>query len=221
MTRHINAEGLAAIKSYEGLRLNAYRDSGGILTIGYGHTSAAGAPAVTAGMKISEAEAEKILRDDLAAFEDSVSSAVKVGLSDNQFAALVSFTFNVGEAALLKSTLLRKLNAKNYAAVPGELMKWTKVNGKTVAGLVNRRSAEAALWSKGGAVAGNMEEPKVEPKNAFLTPEGLGASGAVISGAAAFSGVQGPLAYALAFGVVVGVAIAAYYFWHRIRAANP
>lgn len=222
MTRHINAEGLDRIKSFEGLRLTAYKDTGGVLTIGYGHTSAAGAPPVKAGMKITKPKAEEILRADLGQYEAAVEMAVTVPLSDNQFAALVSFTYNVGPEALRKSTLLRKLNARNYSAVPIELMKWTKDNGRIIAGLVNRRTAESALWSSGGAVAGNMTEPvrQSTTKAALLTPESAGAAGAVLSGAGALSGVQGPLAYALAFGVVVCIAFAAYYFWQRIHEAQ-
>jgi lysozyme len=87
----------------------AYRDVGGIWTICYGHTDAASAPVVTPSMIITEAEAEAILRADLAKFEERVSRLVKVPLTDNQHAVLVSFDFNIGR--LGKSTLLKKLNA--------------------------------------------------------------------------------------------------------------
>lgn len=147
MTRRINRAGLAHIKSWEGLRLTAYLDVANVLTIGYGSTG----PHVRPGMKITEEQAEALLKQDLDRFEARVENYVKVPLSDNQFAALVSFDFNTG--ALHKSTLLKKLNAGDYKAVPGELMKWTKakVGGKltTVKGLVNRRTSEVGLWKSG------------------------------------------------------------------------
>jgi lysozyme len=83
---------------------------------------------------------------DLVRFERAVQRAVTVPLTDNQFAALVSFTFNLGEGALQKSTLLKLLNAGDYNSVPSELQKWVKAGGQTLAGLVKRRMAEADLW---------------------------------------------------------------------------
>lgn len=160
--RKINKDGLNLIKQWEGKKLTAYKDTGGILTIGYGHTSAAGAPKVVAGMKISDKEADEILQSDLSKFEKRVSELVKVFLTENQYAALVSFDYNTG--ALHKSTLLKKLNAGDYDSVPSELMKWVNVKGKRVKGLVNRRSAEVGLWSKGSSVA-STDTVKPEENN--------------------------------------------------------
>lgn len=159
MTRRINAAGLALVKKWEGRKLLAYYDTGGVLTIGYGSTG----KHVKPGMRISEAQAEKLLMDDLDRFEKRVDSLVKVPLSDNQFAALVSFDFNTG--AIHKSTLLKKLNAGNYAAVPSELMKWVNDNGKRIPGLVNRRKAEVALWHSKAASA-PIPQPKPEQPSA-------------------------------------------------------
>lgn len=159
MARRINDEGLEVIKRFEGKRLTAYRDPVGILTIGYGHTDAAGPPQVRPGTVITEAQAEAILRQDLGQYERAVEEGVKVALSDNQFAALVSFTFNVGPANLAKSTLLKKLNAGDYDAVPGELVKWNRAGGKVLAGLTNRRAAESGLWAKGSPVSSRSVEP--------------------------------------------------------------
>lgn len=178
MTRTINQDGLAHIKRFEGLRLKAYSDVAGVLTIGYGHTSAAGAPKVYAGQTITEADAEKILMSDLAKFEARVSRLVKVPLTDNQFAVLVSFDFNTG--ALHKSTLLKKLNAGDYDAVPAELMKWVNAGGKRVQGLVNRRAAEAGLWAKGEFVSSNtVEAKKAVPVKDVAVIGGTGTTGAV------------------------------------------
>lgn len=144
MTRRVNAETLALIQQWEGLRLEAYQDVGGVWTIGYGHTKTA-----KPGMKISKGQATALLRQDLADAEAAVSSLTTVELSDNQYGALVSLVYNIGAGAFQRSTLLRKLNAGDYAAVPGELARWNKVNGKPVEGLSNRRAAEAGLWVRG------------------------------------------------------------------------
>ncbi|SBW14021.1 putative membrane protein [Brucella sp. 10RB9215] len=177
MARRINAAGLSLVKQWEGLRTTAYRDVASVLTIGYGHTSAAGAPKVTPGMTIGGIEAERILKADLAKFEARVERLVKVPLTDNQFAALVSFDFNTG--ALDKSTLLKKLNKGDYAAVPVELMKWVNAGGKKINGLVNRRAAEAGLWAKGDFVSSNyVPATTAANKTDVATIGGAGAAGA-------------------------------------------
>ncbi|MDX3929265.1 MAG: lysozyme [Shinella sp.] len=177
MTRRINAAGLSHVKQWEGLELVAYKDVAGVLTIGYGHTSAAGIPHVKAGMRISEKEAEDILRADLAKFEERVERLVKVPLTDNQFAVLVSFDFNTGK--LHSSTLLKKLNAGDYGAVPVELMKWVHSGGKKVKGLVNRRAAEAGLWAKGEFVSSNTVDASTKvPAQDVVVVGTTGAAGA-------------------------------------------
>lgn len=177
--RMINVETLALIKQWEGCRLTAYKDVAGIWTIGYGHTRSA-----KQGMVISQTDADNLLRLDLEEFEEAVSKLVKVGLTDNQFGALVSFAFNVGVGAFGRSTLLRKLNAGEYGAVPTELMKWDKarVGGKLqpVQGLANRRAAEAGLWVKGSHVSGResgvAEDRPGTLAEAAKTDTGIGAA---------------------------------------------
>jgi len=177
MTRRINAAGLSLIKQWEGLKTTAYKDVAGIWTIGYGHTSAAGAPKVTPGMAIGDKEAERILKTDLAKFEARVERLVTVPVNDNQFAVLVSFDFNTG--ALHKSTLLKKLNTGDYDAVPGELAKWVNAGGRKVQGLVNRRAAEAGLWAKGAFVSSNTVTATTKTnKTDVATIGGAGAAGA-------------------------------------------
>lgn len=208
MTRRINAAGLALVKQWDGLKTKAYRDVAGIWTVGYGHTSAAGAPAVTPNMAITEAEAEKILRADLAKFEDQVSRLVKVPLSDNQFAVL-DFDFNTGR--LGKSTLLKRLNAGDYDAVPAGPMKWVNAGGKRVKGLVNRRSAEAGLWAKGEFVSSNTV-PAAPKAPDVVTKENVSWAAGILSTVAfAFTG-NGPLQWALAAILVVAFAIGAFLF---------
>lgn len=180
MTRRISAAGLALVKQWEGCELVSYKDVAGVWTIGYGHTSSAGIPYVKPGMRINAVEAEEILKSDLRKFEERVERLVKVPLTDNQFAVLVSFDFNTG--ALHKSTLLKKLNAGDYDAVPGELMKWVNAGGKKVKGLVNRRSAEAGLWAKGEFVSSsNAPVQKTVAKKDVAVIVGTGAGGAVTS----------------------------------------
>lgn len=137
----ISGAGLDLIKRFEGLRLTAYPDSAGVWTIGWGHTKG-----VHKGQQITEVGAVKLLRDDLAWAEEAVTDAVKVPLNQNQFDALVSFTFNVGEGALKKSTLLKLLNSGNYTAAANQLDLWINAGGKPLAGLKTRRDAEQALF---------------------------------------------------------------------------
>ena len=135
------------LKKFEGCRLRAYKDPIGIWTIGYGHTSAAGEPIVKEGLTIRQAEAEEILRRDLGRYEVPVAALVKVELEQHQFDVLVDFAYNAGVGNLKSSTLLKKVNAEDFDAVPKELMKWTKAAGKELPGLVRRRQAEIAWWS--------------------------------------------------------------------------
>jgi GH24 family phage-related lysozyme (muramidase) len=158
-------KGVALIKAHEGKRLSAYTCPGGVLTIGYGHTSAAGKPDVVRGMRISEREAEDILRRDLSRFEARVNRLVKVPLTQGQFDALVSFDFNTGK--LHSSTLLKRLNAGKYSDVPRQLMRWVNGGGRELPGLVRRRRDEAELWRSldPGATGGvadiaEIDEPK-------------------------------------------------------------
>ena len=134
--------GLAKTKEFEGLRLNAYRDIGGVWTIGYGHTGN-----VIPGMTITQAEADDLLRKDVHWAVDCVNRAVTVPVSQNQFDALVDFTFNIGCGAFRNSTLLRRLNAKNYAEAAEEFTRWKFVQGVEVAGLLRRREADKKLFT--------------------------------------------------------------------------
>lgn len=210
--RRISAEGIAFIKQWEGLRLDAYRCSAGVWTIGYGHTASA-----REGMRITEAQADKLLLQDLALFEAEVSRAVDVKLTDNQFAALVSWAYNVGVRAMHSSTLIRKLNAGNFGAVPGELARWNKVKGNVSQGLSNRRAAEAGLWARGAFVASRDVEP-TEPASSSATA-GAGKLGGVAAAAAtaapAITGL-GDLHWAVGVALVAGVvALAAVWLLRR------
>lgn len=137
-----NDAGIELIKRFEGLRLEPYQCSANKWTIGYGHTRGVSAsmPAIT------EEAAEILLRGDLEWAEKAVNDAVEVPLNDNQFAALVSWTFNLGEGALLRSTMLKWLNQGDYLGVPQQMLKWDRAGGDRLLGLVRRRLDEAKLF---------------------------------------------------------------------------
>jgi len=130
----------------EGERLVAYRDTNGTLTIGVGHTGLD----VTPGLRITPETSRALLLRDLAWATNCVSKNVHVALTEPQWIALVSFVFNEGETKFLTSTMLRLLNAGDYASVPVQLARWNKetVNGalRINDGLTNRRGAEIKLW---------------------------------------------------------------------------
>lgn len=133
------------IKDHEGLRLTAYKDGGGVWTIGYGHTGAD----VREGLTIPLSEAERLLTRDLKTAEGHVNGAVQVKLTQNQFDALVSFVYNVGGEAFRTSTMLRLLNAGDYVGAANQFPRWNKDNGKVVQGLINRRAKERDLFLRG------------------------------------------------------------------------
>ncbi|MGR2678743.1 lysozyme [Chromobacterium haemolyticum] len=137
-----SANGIKLIQQFEGLRLKAYQDAVGVWTIGYGHTG----PDVTPGLVITQAQADALLARDLSRFESGVTRLVQVPLNQNQFDALVCFSFNLGLGALQGSTLLRLLNAGDYAGAAAQFPRWNKAGGKVLPGLTRRRVAEQALF---------------------------------------------------------------------------
>ena len=141
----IPKQAIELIQKYEGLKLSSYLCPANVWTIGYGTTRIKG-KAVTSGMTCTEQQAEEYLRDDLQVFAQAVKQLVKVPLNDNQFSALLSFTYNLGVGALEKSTLLKKLNEGSYGAAQAEFLKWIRAGGKILPGLVRRRGEEAELF---------------------------------------------------------------------------
>ena len=143
----ISEKGLSMIERFEGCLLKASNKLDGVWTIGYGQTGSYYGKRVRRGMTTTKAEAHAWLRDhSIKTYEDAVTQAVKVPLNQNQFDALVSFTYNVGVGALKQSTALRKLNAGDYAGAADALTMWMKCKGKVLAGLVRRRKEERALF---------------------------------------------------------------------------
>lgn len=137
-----SSKGIELLKEFEGCRLKAYKDQGGVLTIGYGHTG----QDVTSDKVISQGMAEQLLRQDLENFEHGVNSVVKVVINQNQFDALVTFSFNVGLAALTRSSLLKQVNLKHFKEAADRFLDWCHINGQVSKGLLRRREAEHQLF---------------------------------------------------------------------------
>lgn len=157
MAMQVGQRGKNLFKEWEGLVTHEYLDSGGAPTIGIGHlltrserTSgkiSIGGQALDYRNGITEQQCWDLLDEDLGGTEAMINETVKVSLNQNQFDALVSFAFNVGDGAFRSSTLLRLLNQGQYDQVPAQLRRWNMDNGHVVQGLINRRNKEIALWN--------------------------------------------------------------------------
>ena len=140
----VGYKGLKLIKQYEGLRLKAYKCPAGVWTIGYGHTKG-----VKEGDVITERDADRLLSEDLTPVEQYLNANM-AGLNQNQFDALASFCFNLGINNFVRSTLKKKIEAHaSKSEITGEFLKWVNANGKVMAGLLKRRTAEANLYFEG------------------------------------------------------------------------
>jgi len=131
----MSAAGLALLKASEGFRASAYLDAVGFLTIGYGHR-----------ILPTEAQASTLLAADVVSAQNAVLRLVHVPLTQGQFDALVDFTYNLGAGKLSGSTLLRDLNAGQYAAAACQLLLWDHAGPRELAALKSRREAEFNLW---------------------------------------------------------------------------
>lgn len=138
--------GINLIKTFEGFRTESYLCPAGVWTIGYGHTG----PEVKAGIRMTEAEGQAVLKKDLKRFEKIIEDNVKIELNQNQFDALVSFVFNIGGGAFKDSTLLKRLNSKEdpNRVAREEMPRWNKGGGRVLEGLKRRRDAEVELFTK-------------------------------------------------------------------------
>jgi lysozyme len=140
--RHITQQGLDLIKHFEGFSPTVYKCPAGLSTIGYGHLIRKWESFTL----ITEAEAEDLLRQDVQVTERAVLRLINVPLTDGQFDALVSFTFNLGSGSLQNSTLRRVVNRNDHCEVPTQLKRWVWSGGKKLKGLQLRRSAESSLY---------------------------------------------------------------------------
>lgn len=144
----LSPNGMELLAQFEGLRLEAYLDSANIPTIGYGTIKYPSGKRVKMGDKITKAQALEYKKHDLKEFENTVNSAVKVPLTQNQYDALVSLSYNIGSGAFKGSTLLKKLNQGDYKGAADAFLSWVNAGGKKVQGLVNRRKKERELFLK-------------------------------------------------------------------------
>ena len=143
----ISDKGLGLIKAFEGFRAKPYRDPVGIPTVAYGATYYPDGRRVRlSDPPMTEAEGEMMLRHQVRAYADGIARYAQVALNQNQFDALTSWAYNVGLEAARTSTLMRKLNAKDYQGAANELPRWNRAGGKVLAGLTRRREAERALF---------------------------------------------------------------------------
>jgi lysozyme len=141
------SKAISIIKEFEGLRLKAYLCSAGVATIGYGTTRYPNDWAVELGDECTEQEAEEYLKHDVSIFAHRIEPLIKVKLTDNQFAAILSLVYNIGIGAFTKSTLLKALNSGDTLKAADEFLKWNKASGLVVKGLVNRRAKERELFN--------------------------------------------------------------------------
>jgi GH24 family phage-related lysozyme (muramidase) len=141
----ISYNGVQALKEREGCKLTAYQDQHGVWTLGVGTTMIEGRP-VQEGMTCTPEQATQWMWNDLAWAQTAVNQGVKVVLNQDQFDALVSFTYNEGAHAFLTSTLLQKLNQQDFIGAGNEFRKWIYVGKNRNEGLVNRRESELAQF---------------------------------------------------------------------------
>ena len=190
----LSKRGAAFIAHFEGVYTHLYNDPAGHCTIGVGHLvhhgPCNGGEPDPFRRGLSRAQALKLLLDDAAEFAEVIDDRVKVSLTQPQRDALISFAFNVGAGAFGSSTLLRKLNAGSYAAVPDELARWTKAGTVTLPGLVRRRRAEGDLFAHGRYDVGDASDnPPDEPGSLRDVQRSLTSIGWAVEA----DGVAGPL----------------------------
>lgn len=145
--RRINDKGIELLHHFEGLRLEAYLCPANVPTIGWGNTQYENGAKVRIGDRITRERADELFLNMLSTFETGVERAVTVEINDNQFSSLVCFAYNIGLAALRRSTLLRVLNENpNDAEIRTQFIRWNRAGGRELAGLTRRRQAEADLY---------------------------------------------------------------------------
>jgi lysozyme len=217
----ITQAGIDLIRRFEGFRGTAYRCPSGVWTIGYGHTSNAGAPKVMQGMTMTEADAGKTLASDIQSFASGVRSSLQRRVSDDQFSALVSFAFNVGLDGFRSSSVKKAVDSGDFDAVPRRLGLWVKGGGRILPGLIKRRAAEAELFMSAGNGAASPDAEHAEPAGAKPALRSTTIASAMIAAVAAV--LSGGLSSASGFAGVaivltaVSVAAAAWIIRERLK----
>lgn len=159
----LTQRGIDIVKKWEGLKLNAYHDPVGVVTIGYGYTSRAGfGPGVKMGDVWTEPHAEDMLHKGINLFADKIRPHFKRNATPNQFSAFVSLAYNIGWQSFIESTALRRFNAGDIEGAAEAMTWWNKADGKVLRGLVNRRADEVALF---------MSDASSVPAESRVTPD--------------------------------------------------
>lgn len=203
----ISREGLALIKRWEGCRLEAYQDSVGVWTIGYGITTNAGLGPIKKGMKITQAQADEWLLAALAKYERTVQECLNRTPTQAQYDAMVSLCYNIGQGAFAKSSLVRRFNAGDIAGAADAFLMWVKAGGVTLKGLQNRRADERRHFLKAGTAA----QPDPAPKPA--TP-------ATDTGSQPTAPEKPGKGLAAVIGSILAAAFAALVYWIT-QGSNP
>lgn len=144
----ISELGFQLIREFEGYSAKAYLDTGGVWTIGFGTIKYPNGTSVKKGDTCTRNEAEEWLKNDCVWVDACLDKNVKVNLNQNQFDALASFIYNIGETAFVKSTMLTLINQNSLTSAASQFDRWVFDNGKRIQGLVNRRAKEKSLFLK-------------------------------------------------------------------------
>jgi lysozyme len=183
----INQAGIELIKAWEGCKLKAYKDVAGVWTVGYGLTSGAGFIEVGPDTVLTQDEADWYLEQVVDKFASQIRPMIAGQINENQFAAFVSLSVNIGVGAFKRSSALKHFNAGRIELVPDAMRMWKKAGGKTVQGLINRREAEVALFLKPAA----KPAPVVAPKQRSTPAQSRTVQASVAQAASAVGGAVG------------------------------
>jgi lysozyme len=219
-----SARGRSTLALREGVRLKAYYDSVGVLTIGVGHTSKAGPPTVTPGLIITQAECDAIFAHDLVQYENAVNDAVKVPVSQSSFDAMVSFCFNVGPASFARSTIVKRLNAGDVTGAADAFLLWNKppeIMGRRRSERTQFLAADPKIVAQ--PPAPDIEPPKpVAPKPKSNTGPIVGTvAGTTAGAAAAHKAGLTPLQVGLVALVVIALVIGGVVLWRTNVRQSP
>ena len=200
------------VKEFEGMRLKAYLDPVGVLTIGYGYTNRAGyGPGVKTGDVWTEEQAEAMLEQGLEMFADKIRPYIHAPITDNQFGAFVSLAYNIGWQSFIKSTALRRFNNGDIEGAAAAMLWWNKAGGRVLRGLVRRRQAEVDLFMSEPRAAhssGASIKPDPERSSAIKSTTLQATAGAAVSGAGSAAYAIGQLDSTAQTVVIVGAVVA-------------
>lgn len=223
MAMLMSSAGLKALAKEEGEVLEAYQDSGGVWTVGVGHT---GSEHAFPGSKISKKKSQELLKQDVKDAEEAVNRLVKVPLTQLQADSLISLVFNIGQGAFARSTLLKLLNQGDYYGAADQFLVWRKAGGRVLRGLEKRRARERAMFLSGTScksedpLDSNIEpdipsKPPVSQSKPTLALAGTGVAGTLSMAAEAVSPLSDYSEYLKILWVCLVIAGIAYFIYSR------